>query len=215
MHDIALAREILANKKIVWEFLSSINSWSEWIHGLESVSLEGDFVSGSCGKLKLKGIAEREFKLLNVVEEKRIDLELYLPMGKIEFKVEIEAVGSSAVTRHFIFVTYSGFLSWFYKFLTKTWLKGKLSDDFVRFTDVALFKVDVAKEVGVAKENIINSVEITRELSLKIKPTAASQTRTAKPKLKRVVTKKEEPENVALAAKKKPARTNIRQNRAN
>ena len=38
----------------VWELYSTVMSWSRWDIEIESVSLEGDFVTGSSGMIKMK-----------------------------------------------------------------------------------------------------------------------------------------------------------------
>ena len=44
-----------AKKQIIWDLYSRVESWKIWDHGIESVSLEGEFKEGVHGKIKPEG----------------------------------------------------------------------------------------------------------------------------------------------------------------
>ncbi len=44
-----------AKKQTIWELYSGVESWTVWDHGIESVSLEGEFKEGVHGKIKPEG----------------------------------------------------------------------------------------------------------------------------------------------------------------
>jgi hypothetical protein len=52
-----------AKKQIIWELYSRVESWIIWDHGIESVSLEGEFKKGVHGKIKPEGQELLSYKI--------------------------------------------------------------------------------------------------------------------------------------------------------
>lgn len=59
---------VTGNVKVekVWELYSTVSFWNRWDIEIESVSLEGDFVTGSSGMIKMKNGQFLPFILENV-----------------------------------------------------------------------------------------------------------------------------------------------------
>ncbi|MCL4346151.1 MAG: hypothetical protein M1375_04665 [Candidatus Thermoplasmatota archaeon] len=52
-----------AGKETIWTLYSNIESWPLWDHGIEDVSLDGEFKQGSHGKIKLEGQASLTYRI--------------------------------------------------------------------------------------------------------------------------------------------------------
>jgi len=50
-----------------WRFYSDVSCWKEWDHGIESVEIEGEFIKGNIGVMKLKSGQAFPFTIGNVI----------------------------------------------------------------------------------------------------------------------------------------------------
>lgn len=77
--------KVNSTKQKIWECYANLDKWKVWEEDLENISLEGDFVTGTKGKMKLAGMPELDFTLSSVIEECEFIDTTSTPMGVITF----------------------------------------------------------------------------------------------------------------------------------
>ncbi|MGT2906609.1 SRPBCC family protein [Streptococcus dentiloxodontae] len=95
-----------AKKEDVWVYYSQVNHWFVWEGDLEGISLEGDFTTGQKGKMKMKGMPELAFTLVEVHENQCFSDVTATPFGNVLFEHEIlENPAGSISLRHSVSLT--------------------------------------------------------------------------------------------------------------
>lgn len=92
---------LIANRSIVtnatpskiWEFWSDVETWPTWDDGLDSASIEGEFVTGTNGWLKPVNGPKVKLELINVRENQFFHDRTQLPLGRLDFFHTLERVG--------------------------------------------------------------------------------------------------------------------------
>ena len=69
----------------VWALWSRPHEWNRWDEGLEWVTLEGTFVSGTWGRLKPVGGPEVKFVILEAWPERGFTDRALLPLTRLDF----------------------------------------------------------------------------------------------------------------------------------
>ena len=95
-----------AKKQIIWELYSRVESWTIWDHGIESVSLEGEFKEGVNGKIKSEGQELLSYKITLANPDKGFSDETVIDNlgAKIEFIHTFSSLpdGKTQLTNHII-----------------------------------------------------------------------------------------------------------------
>ncbi len=88
-----------ARKDEIWTLYSNVESWPLWDHGIEDISLDGEFMEGTNGKIKIEGQGYLNYRITmadpdkgytdeTVIEDLKTTIEFVhtfvdLPDGKI------------------------------------------------------------------------------------------------------------------------------------
>lgn len=88
-----------ARKDEIWTLYSNVESWPLWDHGIEDISLDGEFMEGTNGKIKMEGQGYLNYRITmadpdkgytveTVIEDLKTTIEFIhtfvdLPDGKI------------------------------------------------------------------------------------------------------------------------------------
>jgi hypothetical protein len=88
-----------ARKNEIWTLYSNVESWPLWDHGIEDISLDGEFMEGTNGKIKMEGQGYLNYRITmadpdkgytveTVIEDLKTTIEFIhtfvdLPDGKI------------------------------------------------------------------------------------------------------------------------------------
>ena len=95
-----------AKKQIIWELYSRVESWTIWDHGIESVSLGGEFKEGVNGKIKSEGQELLSYKITLANPDKGFSDETVIDNlgAKIEFIHTFSSLpdGKTQLTNHII-----------------------------------------------------------------------------------------------------------------
>ncbi|WP_094604243.1 hypothetical protein SPSIL_036850 [Sporomusa silvacetica DSM 10669] len=70
MTEFSFQTEINASPEKIWEMYANVTNRFKWEFDLEQISLEGEFVTGSSGQIKLGGQPEMTFTLTSVIPHK-------------------------------------------------------------------------------------------------------------------------------------------------
>ena len=89
-----------ASPERLWQRYSDRASWSEWDHGIESVTLDGPFAVGSTGKVKPKGAPTTKYKVLEVTDGRSFTDVTFLPLARMRFSHKIEPTPTGADITH-------------------------------------------------------------------------------------------------------------------
>lgn len=85
----------------IWQYYANIDNWFAWEEGLEKVTLDGDFVQGTKGQMKLSGEPAMDFILESVTEnEEFTDRTPFPGMGDIYFAHQIGKKGAKTTITH-------------------------------------------------------------------------------------------------------------------
>lgn len=76
----------------IWEFWSDVETWHTWDDGLDSVSIEGEFVTGANGWLKPANGPKVKLELVNVRTNEFFHDRTKLPLGWLDFFHTLERV---------------------------------------------------------------------------------------------------------------------------
>lgn len=78
-----------AKKEDVWVYYSQVDQWFVWEGDLEQITLNGDFTTGKKGQMKLEGMPELAFTLVEVRENQYFSDVTATPFGNVLFDHEI------------------------------------------------------------------------------------------------------------------------------
>ena len=78
-----------AKKEDAWVYYSQVDQWFVWEGDLEQISLNGDFSTGQKGKMKMEGMPELDFTLVEVRENQCFSDLTATPFGNVLFEHEI------------------------------------------------------------------------------------------------------------------------------
>jgi|GEM_PF-198586 len=67
----------------VWECYTDVDLWRQWSEGVESSELDGEFETGSKGRVKAPSLPSTRFELLDVEPERRFVTKTKLPGGSL------------------------------------------------------------------------------------------------------------------------------------
>ncbi|EOD7441525.1 hypothetical protein ACJQ42_000265 [Enterococcus faecalis] len=85
----------------VWHNYEQIDNWYKWEDDLEELSLEGDFVEGSKGVMKLTGMPAMEYTLVSVKHNQEfVDKTVVPEVGDIYFYHELHRIKGETLIRH-------------------------------------------------------------------------------------------------------------------
>ena len=88
-----------ATPEAIWRLWSDVTSWPAWDTDLESVTLDGDFVTGSKGALKPKGMDAFPFALTRVEPERGYSDETPLEGAVLRFDHDLLPADGAIVIR--------------------------------------------------------------------------------------------------------------------
>ena len=77
--------DIFAEPAVVFKTYQNVSEWSKWDPDTESSSIEGDFIIGTLGKIKPKGVPESKILLTEVTQNRSFTVECKLPLCKMHF----------------------------------------------------------------------------------------------------------------------------------
>ncbi|MGO4456570.1 SRPBCC family protein [Streptomyces sp. M-16] len=93
MHVITVTRRCEAPPEAVWQLFADVPGRTRWDDELERGSIDGPFVKGARGTVKLKGQPERRFEILERETPVRYTDRYFLPMGgKMDWVHAVRAV---------------------------------------------------------------------------------------------------------------------------
>lgn len=85
----------------IWEYYADVNKWFVWEGDLEKISLEGDFVNGTKGQMKLAGQPAMDFILESVIKDKEFTDCTPIPgMGDVYFAHCIKQSEGKTIIAH-------------------------------------------------------------------------------------------------------------------
>jgi len=89
MTEFTFQTEVNASPEKIWGIYTNLNNRFKWESDLEDIKLNGDFVTGTSGTMKLEGQPEMPFTLISVIPNK-------------EFldRTEISGTGMAICVRH-------------------------------------------------------------------------------------------------------------------
>jgi len=95
-----------ATENDVWEIWTDVASWPKWDQDLEWAALDGEFKTGTKGKLKPKGWFKSYFRITAVENKKYFCNESKMPWTKVIFSHSVAPREESAVQiKHHVRVT--------------------------------------------------------------------------------------------------------------
>ncbi|MGT2737482.1 SRPBCC family protein [Streptococcus orisratti] len=93
-------------KEDVWAYYSQVDQWFVWEGDLEEISLDGDFTTGQTGKMKMEGMPELVFTLVQVRENQYFSDLTATPFGNVLFEHEIVEDPAGGISlRHSVSLT--------------------------------------------------------------------------------------------------------------
>ena len=102
---ISFTVEVNSSPEKIWPFYEDISKRKQWEEDLEYLNFDGDFVEGTKGKMKLRGLPELEVELLEVVENKKYSDRTVLPNGdEVRFIHELEFFEGVTKMTHQVFI---------------------------------------------------------------------------------------------------------------
>lgn len=85
----------------IWPLYAEITNWYKWEADLESVSLEGDFETGTFGQMTLLGQPSLRFELIEVKADKSFCVKTSIPkLGDLYFYHELIRIDGKTFIRH-------------------------------------------------------------------------------------------------------------------
>ena len=93
----------------VFSLYADVVSWPSWDPDLKAASLLGHFVSGSVGEVVPHGGPKSVLHFVQVVQNRSVQMECKLPLGKMRFDYAQQARGDATVATHR--TTFSGLLA--------------------------------------------------------------------------------------------------------
>lgn len=85
----------------IWPLYADTEKWYQWEEQLKSISLDGDFATGTKGEMTLGDQPPMRFLLTSVKENEHFTDETTIPgMGKIAFHHQLEQENDQTIIRH-------------------------------------------------------------------------------------------------------------------
>ncbi|MBC6298231.1 hypothetical protein HCJ45_14050 [Listeria sp. FSL L7-1517] len=85
----------------IWAQYADVNKWFTWEENLEGIALNGEFVEGTTGEMKLSGQPTMNFTLVSVSENKHFTDKTSIPtVGDIYFIHELSNEGQHTLIKH-------------------------------------------------------------------------------------------------------------------
>ena len=104
-HSITIA----STPEHIFGIYKDVDSWAQWDPDIEAVGMDGDFTVGTSGWLKPVGAPKTATELVSVNEPSSFVVESRLPLCKMRFEHELQAVGEGTLVTHR--VLFSGLLA--------------------------------------------------------------------------------------------------------
>jgi len=89
--EFTFQTEVNASPEKIWPMYSNVNNRFKWESDLEQIKLNGDFITGTCGTIKLEDQPEMPFTLVSVV-----------PNKEVLDRTEIPGTGMAVCVGHFL-----------------------------------------------------------------------------------------------------------------
>ena len=89
-----------ASPERLWKRYADRASWSEWDHGIESITLDGPFAVGTTGTAKPKRGPATKFEVLEVTEGRSFTEVSFLPLARMRFSHKIDPTPTGADITH-------------------------------------------------------------------------------------------------------------------
>lgn len=87
----------------IWPYYAEVNNWYKWEDDLQQISLDGQFKTGTVGKMTLAGQPPMNFTLTSVKDNEHFTDETTIPdVGTISFHHELKDLGTKTRIRHSI-----------------------------------------------------------------------------------------------------------------
>jgi len=99
----------------VFAVYSNVSDWASWDPETLSSSIDGPFEVGTTGKIKPEGEPETNIKITELTTDSSFTVECHIPLCKMEFVHELEAVDNKTLVTNKIVL--SGALSSIFGFL--------------------------------------------------------------------------------------------------
>ncbi|MCO6533266.1 MULTISPECIES: hypothetical protein [Lactobacillus] len=85
----------------IWQYYANIDNWFAWEGDLEKVTLDGDFIQGTKGQMKLEGQPAMDFVLESVTANEEFTDRTPIPgMGDVYFTHQIGKKGAKTTITH-------------------------------------------------------------------------------------------------------------------
>lgn len=98
---ITFTLKIQAKAEKIWSYYERETKRKEWEEDLEYLTLDGDFINGTKGKIKLKDLPEMNFELLDIIKNKLFSDRTLLPNGdEVRFSHILEECGEVTQVTH-------------------------------------------------------------------------------------------------------------------
>ena len=98
---ITFTLEIKAKAEKIWPYYEEEAKRKEWEDDLEYLTLDGSFINGTKGKIKLQNLPEMNFELLDIIRNKLFSDRTFLPNGdEVRFSHILEEAGERTKVTH-------------------------------------------------------------------------------------------------------------------
>lgn len=84
----------------IWKYYEDISLRKIWETDLEDYQLEGEFATGTKGKMKLANMPEMDFVLLSVIKNQEFVDCTPTPFGDLVFSHEISPIDNGVTVKH-------------------------------------------------------------------------------------------------------------------
>lgn len=95
-HSITIA----STPEHIFGIYKDVDSWAQWDPDIEAVGMNGDFTVGTTGWLKPVGAPKTATRLVSVSEPLSFTVESRLPLCKMRFEHELQAVDAGTLVTH-------------------------------------------------------------------------------------------------------------------
>lgn len=98
--EFSFEMKVNAPAEKVWSYYADLQKWYIWEQDLEDITLDGEFVTGSCGVMQLAGMPAMKYVLTEVVENQTFCDKTATPLGDIYFNHQILQKSDGVFIRH-------------------------------------------------------------------------------------------------------------------
>ncbi len=98
--EFSYKTKINASKERIWSCYADIQKWYVWEDDLESITLDGEFKTGSTGVMKLADMPPMDYTLTTVIENELFCDKTSTPFGDIYFDHQILEEKDGIYVRH-------------------------------------------------------------------------------------------------------------------